>query len=100
MVSDGRFGDKLKKVHQPSVVHTNSGGFAMTQSRNKNIKWTIHDAERTTEQVRLCVDMDIRDALLQIVQLLQCYRIPRALDAVIDLGKVARRKRRPRKVKS
>jgi hypothetical protein len=38
--------------------------------------------------------MDIRDELQTIRDLAQCYRIPRALDAMHELGVEARRKKR------
>lgn len=68
-----------------------------TSNRHKNAQWTIHDnTDGTTpyEGAQLAVLMDIRDELRTIRQLAQCYRIPRGLDAMIELGAEARRKKR------
>jgi hypothetical protein len=66
-------------------------------TRHKNTTWTIpNNANGTTpyEGAQLAVLMDIRDELQSLVRLANCYRIPRALDAMIELGAEARRKKR------
>lgn len=60
----------------------------MSDTRNKNSNWCTRDASGaiSQEQARLAVLMDIRDELQAINRKLDCYRIPRALDALIELG--------------
>lgn len=64
--------------------------------RKKNRNWYAADNEgdSTTQQAILATLMDIRDELQTLVTLARCYRIPRALDAMIELGAEARRKKR------
>jgi hypothetical protein len=64
--------------------------------RKKNINWyaASDDGSSTTAQATLATLMDIRDELQSLVRLANCYRIPRALDAVVELGADARRKKR------
>lgn len=69
----------------------------MADRRQKNINWYVADEKGrayTTEHIQLAVLMDIRDELQAIRRLASCYRIPRALDAMIELGAEARRKKR------
>lgn len=66
-------------------------------TRKKNMNWSLEtNADGTTpsQDAHLAVLMDIRDELQAIHQLARCYRIPRALDAMIELGAEARRKKR------
>lgn len=62
--------------------------------RHKNAQWSFPDKLTTTEQAICVVLMDIRDELQAINDKLGCYRIPRALDAAIELGADARRRKR------
>lgn len=69
----------------------------MPDTRKKNVSWKLHtNADGTTPNMdaQLAVLMDIRDELQTIRNLAQCYRIPRALDAMHELGVEARRKKR------
>lgn len=69
----------------------------MTDTRRKNVSWSLAvnpDNSVPHHDAQLAVQMDIRDALLRIVSLLECHRIPRALDALHSLGVAARRKKR------
>lgn len=61
--------------------------------RHKNAQWVVPE-NCSNEQAALCVQMDIRDAILDLNNLLRCYRIPKALDAVTELAKGMRRKKR------
>lgn len=63
----------------------------MVKGRHKNLQWDVPD--NSFEGAQLAVQMDIRDALLDLNGLLRCYRIPAALDALAELGKQAKRKR-------
>lgn len=63
--------------------------------RNKDRNWDCGGDESVTyEQAQLAVLMDIRDELKAINGRLNCYRIPRALDAMYELGVEARRRKR------
>jgi hypothetical protein len=65
--------------------------------RHKNANWTIPSSANGTtpyEGAQLAVLMDIRDELQQINRSLGCYRIPRALDAMHELGVDLRRRKR------
>jgi hypothetical protein len=65
--------------------------------RRKNGNWMLNPDARgcvTTQDAQLAVLMDIRDELQRINQFLGCYRIPKALDAAIELGAEARRRKR------
>ena len=65
-------------------------------ARNKNCDWnagTLPNAVNI-DQAQLAVLMDIRDELQHLKRLAQCYRIPRALDAMYELGVEVRRKKR------
>lgn len=68
----------------------------MTDIRQKNRNWRCANADGSVgmEQAKLATLMDIRDELQAINRSLGCYRIPRALDAMIELGAEARRKKR------
>lgn len=66
---------------------------------NKDAVWDTRAP--TTENAKLGVLMDIRDELKEanrqigcLLSLARCYRIPRALDAMIELGQEARRRKR------
>jgi ABC-type transporter Mla MlaB component len=65
----------------------------MTDTRHKNIDWSISGA-MTYDGATIAVLMDIRDELQALRSLANCYRIPRALDALIEAGAEARRKKR------
>ncbi len=68
----------------------------MTDLRQKNKNWRCADKTGAInyEQATLATLMDIRDELQAIHRLANCYRIPRALDSLIELGAEARRKKR------
>lgn len=66
----------------------------MADTRRKNADWSVGERITDWEQCQLAVLMDIRDELQAIKHLAQCYRIPRALDAMYELGVEARRKKR------
>ncbi len=68
----------------------------MTDTRRKNITWTVcKDGEGMSfEAAQLAVLMDIRDELQGIRSLMNCHRIPRALDALHEVGQDIRRKKR------
>lgn len=69
----------------------------LTCTRRKNRNWrvaSIGENPDTMDHILLAVLMDIRDELQAIHQLACCYRIPRGLDAMIELGAEARRKKR------
>lgn len=70
---------------------------AVVDRRRKNQNWIVTDETgraQSIEHVIVAVLMDIRDELQTIRSLAQCYRIPRALDAMHELGVEARRKKR------
>jgi len=69
-------------------------------NRKKNANWNLGEVT-TWEQVAVAVLMDIRDEMQSVRRevsgihsLANCYRIPRALDAMHELGAEARRKKR------
>ena len=69
----------------------------MADTRRKNVNWAVckeSDSVVTFDKTRLAIIMDIRDALHRVEDLLRCYRIPKALDVMIELGVEARRKKR------
>lgn len=69
----------------------------MLDRRRRDVNWMIGDGVSTTVPIggaQLAVLMDIRDELQVIRALAQCYRIPRALDAMHELGIEARRRKR------
>lgn len=51
-------------------------------ARHKDANWNLSEPALTWEQAQIAVLMDIRDELKSINRLLNCYRIPRALDAI------------------
>lgn len=63
-------------------------------ARHARQNWNLPDKAQDWNQVAVAVLMDIRDELQTLVRLANCYRIPRALDAMIELGAEARRKKR------
>jgi len=65
----------------------------MTGLRHRNRDWELPE-KMTWELVAVAVLLDIRGELRTIRSLAQCYRVPRALDAMIELGAEARRKKR------
>jgi hypothetical protein len=66
----------------------------MTDTRRKNANWNVGEKITEWDQCQLAVLMDIRDELQALRALASCYRIPRALDACIELGVDLRRKKR------
>lgn len=65
--------------------------------RYKNSDWGITETlggNVSFEGAQLAVLMDIRDELQIIRRLAECHRIPRALDAMTELGAEARRRKR------
>lgn len=66
-------------------------------TRRKNRNWIVSDdgvSTRSVEHTQIAVLMDIRDELQTLVRLANCYRLPRALDALIELGAEARRRKK------
>ena len=63
-------------------------------ARHKNGNWNLPDTMPDWKTVTIPLLMDIRDELQAIRRLVECYRLPRALDAVIELGADARRRKR------
>jgi hypothetical protein len=68
----------------------------MTDTRRKNVDWTVckDGGGMSFDAAQLAVLMDIRDELKGIRSLMNCYRIPRALDALHEVGQDIRRKKR------
>lgn len=69
----------------------------LTCTRRKNRSWrvaSIGENPESLEHIQIAVLMDIRDELQSLVRLVNCYRIPRALDALAEMGAEARRKKR------
>lgn len=65
----------------------------MSDGRYKNRNWRLPDALEW-EDAAIAVLMDIRDELQAIRRLGECYRIPRALDAMHEMGVDLRRRKR------
>ena len=65
-------------------------------ARHKNAVWNLSDSVNL-DTAKLAVLMDICDELHEINSKLGCYRIPRALDALIEVGQDIRRKKRARR---
>jgi len=75
----------------------------VVDKRQKNKSWTVtNDNGSVTDwqQVNVAVLMDIRDELQSVVRLLNCHRIPRALDAVVAMHKQGVKRRVSRKRKA
>lgn len=76
-------------------------------TRFRNANWTVHsndDGRVSVDRCTLAVLMDIRDELQAIRRLADCYRIPRALDAITAMHRqgIKRRvvkKRKPKGTK-
>lgn len=71
----------------------------MTDRRKRNLNWCVANEsggiyDGPMDYRALAVLMDIRDELQAINSKLNCYRIPRALDAITELGADARRRKR------
>lgn len=60
-------------------------------ARYKNVNWSLggyeNDQVVPNERISMALLMDIRDALQSIDAKLGCYRIPKALDAVVRLDR-------------
>lgn len=56
-------------------------------ARHKDINWILPDELVRNDELTWALLMDIRDELKSIRGLLSCYRIPRAMDAVVRLDK-------------
>lgn len=72
----------------------------MSGKRFKNHDWGVNCDEgdvTTFAGATLAVLMDIRDELQALNRKAGCHRIPRALDALHELGIEARRRKRNRK---
>lgn len=71
-------------------------------ARNKNCDWNtgVLPNHVNVDQAQLAVLMDIRDELQAIRGLAQCFRIPRALDALYEVGLDLRRKKRLQRQKA
>lgn len=69
---------------------------ATVDKRNRNYNWITRNdnGHVSADQATLATLMDIRDELQAIRTLANCYRIPRALDALIEAGREARAKKR------
>jgi len=65
----------------------------MARHNRADVAWRIPTDTPSTDQAQLAVLMDIRDELQTIRRLAQCHRIPRALDAMTELGIEARRRK-------
>jgi hypothetical protein len=65
----------------------------MSDTRYKNSRWVLNGSP-SFELAQLAVLMDIRDELQTLNRFAGCFRIPCALDAMIELGVAARRKKR------
>lgn len=70
----------------------------MADTRHKNGNWNLGSPIQW-DKVNLALLMDIRDELQAnnrrldtIIGLANCYRIPRALDAMYEIGKAQRKK--------
>lgn len=68
----------------------------MVDMRQKNKQWRCAESNGDVgmAQATLATLMDIRDELQAIRALASCHRIPRALDAMTEMGADLRRKRR------
>lgn len=69
----------------------------MARHKHADVAWNLTtNSDKTVphQDAHLAVLMDIRDELQQINRSLGCYRIPRALDAMHELGVEARRRKR------
>lgn len=69
----------------------------MARHKHANSAWdipTLPGGKVASTDAHLCVLMDIRDEMQALRRLAECYRIPRALDALIEMGAAARRKKR------
>lgn len=73
----------------------------MTDTRQKNKQWRAADLNGNVSmaQATLATLMDIRDELQALRRLGECYRIPRALDALAEMGADLRRKKRAAAIK-
>lgn len=63
-------------------------------ARHKNTDWNLPEKMQDWEMVMVPLLMDIRDELQALRGLANCYRIPRALDALAEMGADLRRKKR------
>lgn len=66
----------------------------MADTRRKNTNWTLPTSGFDWDHAKMAMLMDIRDELQTLNRLANCYRIPRALDAMYEIGKDIRRKKR------
>lgn len=69
----------------------------MARHKHADVAWTIDTlpgGQVAATDAHLAVLMDIREELHAITRLARCFRIPRALDAMYELGVEARRKKR------
>lgn len=71
----------------------------MVDRRRKNQNWFVADEAGNAysdlrDGLTLAVLMDIRDELQSINSKMGCYRLPRALDALYEVGQDIRRKKR------
>ena len=75
-------------------------------SRDKDTNWDLPE-NCTYDKVQTAVLMDLRDEmkennrlLLELAQKVRCFRIPLALDAMISVGREAKRRERNRRKKA
>lgn len=77
------------------TVYIKAGRLAGMDTRQKSRNWTVTNGGSVSyDGAQLAVLMDIRDELQGIRSLMNCYRVPRALDALYELGVDARRRKR------
>jgi hypothetical protein len=69
-------------------------------TRHKNANWNVGEKITDWRQCQLAVLMDIRDEMQAIRRLASCFRIPRALDALHEMGVDLRRKKRKARAKT
>ncbi len=75
----------------------------MARHRCADVAWSIDQTRPgvvSKADAQLAVLMDIRDELQSLRRLAQCHRIPRALDAMHEMGVEARAKKRRAAVKA
>ncbi len=67
----------------------------MPRHNRADVVWTLPATGNVDQQIAiLAVLMDIRDELQALHRLADCHRIPRALDAMHELGVEAERRRK------
>lgn len=72
----------------------------MSDTRHKNVVWRIGDGPISIEMATVAVLLDIRDELQEVNRKLGCWRVPRALNALIEFGKAERHRLHSRRAKA